>query len=193
MIIWWSLHLYWTSFFNRSNPLFNGDNSEILMRILHFFLDRNINTIVGKLNRGVCLFKFMSGAFDNHVTVGHVAFREASSIIFWLQSRRGPLSFSVFFFVSHVHANYPMRMVYQSVMDIYIISFIPIQIICTYLFGVTFFFLYLIFTQPLRSSRIWHKVNFKAEFNRFEFRVFPSLRLVASPRLKNLICPTIYP
>ena len=26
--------------------------------------------------------------------------------------------------------------------------------------------------QPLRSSRIWHKVNFKAEFNRFEFRVF---------------------
>ena len=26
--------------------------------------------------------------------------------------------------------------------------------------------------QPLRSSRIWHKVNSKAEFNRFEFRVF---------------------
>ena len=27
--------------------------------------------------------------------------------------------------------------------------------------------------QPLRTSRIWHKVNFfKAEFNRFEFRVF---------------------
>ena len=27
--------------------------------------------------------------------------------------------------------------------------------------------------QPLRSSRIWLKVNFfKAEFNRFEFRVF---------------------
>ena len=25
--------------------------------------------------------------------------------------------------------------------------------------------------QPLRSGRIWHKVNFKAEFNRFEFRV----------------------
>ena len=34
---------------------------------------------------------------------------------------------------------------------------------------------------------------FKAEFNRFEFRVFPSPRLVASPRLKNLVCPTIYP
>ena len=26
--------------------------------------------------------------------------------------------------------------------------------------------------QPLRSGRIWHKVNFLAEFNRFEFRVF---------------------
>ena len=26
--------------------------------------------------------------------------------------------------------------------------------------------------QPLRSGRIWHKVNFYAEFNRLEFRVF---------------------
>ena len=26
--------------------------------------------------------------------------------------------------------------------------------------------------QPLQSGRIWHKVNFQAEFNRFEFRVF---------------------
>ena len=26
--------------------------------------------------------------------------------------------------------------------------------------------------QPLRSGRILHKVNFEAEFNRFEFRVF---------------------
>ena len=26
--------------------------------------------------------------------------------------------------------------------------------------------------QPLRSGRIWHKVNFLAEFNRFEFRAF---------------------
>ena len=26
--------------------------------------------------------------------------------------------------------------------------------------------------QPLHSDMIWHKVNFKAEFNRFEFRVF---------------------
>ena len=29
----------------------------------------------------------------------------------------------------------------------------------------------ILFTQPLRSGRIWHKVNFQAEFNRFEFRV----------------------
>ena len=27
--------------------------------------------------------------------------------------------------------------------------------------------------QPLCSSRIWHKVNFYAKFNRFEFRVTP--------------------
>ena len=26
--------------------------------------------------------------------------------------------------------------------------------------------------QPLHSGRIWHKVNFQAEFNKFEFRVF---------------------
>ena len=26
--------------------------------------------------------------------------------------------------------------------------------------------------QPLRSGSIWHKLNFLAEFNRFEFRVF---------------------
>ena len=26
--------------------------------------------------------------------------------------------------------------------------------------------------QPLRSGRIWHKVNFLVEFNRFEFRFF---------------------
>ena len=36
----------------------------------------------------------------------------------------------------------------------------------------------ILFTQPLRSGRIWHKVNFfKAEFNRFEFRVFFLLSL----------------
>ena len=26
--------------------------------------------------------------------------------------------------------------------------------------------------QPLRSGKIWHKVNFEAEFNRFELRIF---------------------
>ena len=31
---------------------------------------------------------------------------------------------------------------------------------------------FIIFTQPLRSGRIWHKINSLAEFNRFEFRVF---------------------
>ena len=31
------------------------------------------------------------------------------------------------------------------------------------------------FSQPLHTGRIWHKVNFLAEFNRFEFRVFPLL------------------
>ena len=33
-------------------------------------------------------------------------------------------------------------------------------------------YMYILFTQPLRSDRIWHKVNFLAEFNIFEFRVF---------------------
>ena len=41
--------------------------------------------------------------------------------------------------------------------------------------------------KPLRSGRIWHKVNF------FWIHSFPSPRLVASARLKNLVCPTIYP
>ena len=51
----------------------------------------------------------------------------------------------------------------------------------------------ILFTQPLRLSRIWHKVNFLAEFYRFWIQSFPSPRLVASPRLKNSVCPTIYP
>ena len=46
--------------------------------------------------------------------------------------------------------------------------------------------------QPLRSGRIWHKVNFLGGFNRFQFRVFPSPRLVASPTLKNLVCPKLF-
>ena len=53
--------------------------------------------------------------------------------------------------------------------------------ICTYL--------YLYSTSPHEMRR---KVNFQAEFNRFEFRVFPSPRLVTIPRLKNPFCHTIY-
>ena len=29
-----------------------------------------------------------------------------------------------------------------------------------------------VFTQPLRTSKMWLKVNLSAEFYRFEFRVF---------------------
>ena len=51
----------------------------------------------------------------------------------------------------------------------------------------------IIFTQPLRSGMIWQKDNFYGKFNRFCIQSFSSPRLVASPRLKNLVCPTIYP
>ena len=47
-----------------------------------------------------------------------------------------------------------------------------ITIFCLKLFSLLGIRLLILFTQPLRSGRIWHKVNFKAEFNRFEFRVF---------------------
>ena len=46
--------------------------------------------------------------------------------------------------------------------------------------------------QPLHSDRIWHKVNFKRSLTGLNSE-FLSPRLVASPRLKNLVCPTIYP
>ena len=52
---------------------------------------------------------------------------------------------------------------------------------------------FIIFTQPLRSGRIWHKVSFWSAFYQFWIQSLPSPRLVASPRLKNLVCPTIYP
>ena len=35
-----------------------------------------------------------------------------------------------------------------------------------------YIYIYIYIYQPLRSGRIWHRVNFLAEFNRFEFRVF---------------------
>ena len=47
--------------------------------------------------------------------------------------------------------------------------------------------------QTLRKSRIWHKVNFLAEFNCFEFRVFLLLERLPIPKFKSTGCPTIYP
>ena len=47
--------------------------------------------------------------------------------------------------------------------------------------------------RPLRSGRIWHKVNFLSGVLQVWIQSFPSPRLIALPRLKNLVCPTIYP
>ena len=47
--------------------------------------------------------------------------------------------------------------------------------------------------QPLRSGRIWHKVNFLSGVYQVWIQSFHSSRLVASPSLKNLVCPIIYP
>ena len=47
--------------------------------------------------------------------------------------------------------------------------------------------------RPLRSGRIWHKVNFWSGVYQVWIQSFPSPRLVASPRMKNLVCPTILP
>ena len=46
---------------------------------------------------------------------------------------------------------------------------------------------FIIFTQPLCSGRIWHKVNFLSGVSLVWIQSFPSPRLVASPRLKNLV------
>ena len=51
--------------------------------------------------------------------------------------------------------------------------------------------IYHIYPTPPLGQDMTQGQFFKAEFNRFE--VCPSPRLVASPRLKNLVCPTIYP
>ena len=47
------------------------------------------------------------------------------------------------------------------------------------------------YPTPLVSGRMWHKVKFSAEFNRFEVR-FPSFRPVVIPKLKSPICLIIY-
>ena len=46
-------------------------------------------------------------------------------------------------------------------------------------------YVFIIFTQPLRSGRIWHKVNFLSGVQQVWIQSCPSFRLVASPRLKN--------
>ena len=51
-----------------------------------------------------------------------------------------------------------------------------------------------LFTNPsARAGYDTRSIFLKAKFNRFEFRVFHLSRLVASPRLKNLVRPTILP
>ena len=51
----------------------------------------------------------MGGGSDNLVTIGHVTFREVSSIIFWLQtSVKVDHSLSPLLFVQHMRVNYPM-------------------------------------------------------------------------------------
>ena len=52
---------------------------------------------------------------------------------------------------------------------------------CTYLY------------KPSAISRIQHKVNFYVEYTWFEIIIFSSFRLIAIPRLKSPVCPTIYP
>ena len=50
-----------------------------------------------------------------------------------------------------------------------------------------------IFTNPsARAGYDTRSIFFKEEFNRFWIQSFPSPRLVASPRLKSLVCPNIY-
>ena len=47
------------------------------------------------------------------------------------------------------------------------------------LFYIKVYLIIIYIYQPLCLGRIWHKVSFYVEFKRFEFRVFPSTRLVA--------------
>ena len=57
----------------------------------------NFKVVVGERNIVFSLLGVIGRASDNHVTVGHVTFREASSTIFFFlvadPSRIGPLSF----------------------------------------------------------------------------------------------------
>ena len=49
-----------------------------------------------------------------------------------------------------------------------------------------------IFTQSLHMSSMQHKVNFLSGIQGVWILSFSSPRLVATPRLKSLVCPTIY-
>ena len=42
--------------------------------------------------------------------------------------------------------------------------------------------------QPVRTSRMWCKINFLSRVDQVRIRSFPSLRMVAIPRLKGPIC-----
>ena len=46
---------------------------------------------------------------------------------------------------------------------------------------------YMYWSNLFFTSRMWHKINFWEEFNRFE------LSFLSRPRLKNPVCPTTYP
>ena len=46
--------------------------------------------------------------------------------------------------------------------------------------------------QPLRSGRIWQG-QFLSGVKQVWIQIFPSPRIVASPRLNNPVCATIYP
>ena len=39
---------------------------------------------------------------------------------------------------------------------------------------------------------MWHKVNLSSRIQLFWFQIFPSPRLVALTKIKNLFCPTIF-
>ena len=80
----------------------------------------------------------------------------------------------------HVYANYMYILLY-------------VNIICIYYMYIFTKNLYMyIFTNP--SARAGYDTRSISKWSLAGFNsVFPYPRLVASPRLKNLVCPTIYP
>ena len=92
---------------------------------------------------------FISRAFDNHMTVDHVTVWEASSIFFFWTRRSYWCLLQPLLYEKHVHTNHLTRTRTTSVTSA----------IHHLVLGATIALLF-IFTQPLRSGRIWHKVNF---------------------------------